>query len=1317
MDDPRQSIFQVIGPNGQCAGMGFAVSEEVVITCRHVVERACAVVGETVRLRCEADLRSKQFGLIDATVKFLASNHDIAFLEFQPEFKNRFPPMQFAMAENLDGLPVCSHGRPGDSSQEVIEPNARLDARVWSKDGKALWQISSTKITPGFSGAPLWLKDKQYVVGMITSIMAPDEYLRMQEVCYAIPSEDLINLNESVQKYQSQFRNPSFIELTNRKKREDLQIERNAYFTGRVEECSTLTRKILDERCQVVVLQGVGGIGKTACVMAVVEKIRNEFEFVFGRKLVIDASADNFVERAIQYVSENRITKFEELNWPQKCEKLLSFLQEKRCLLIIDNFESLMDVGLTTKHNQEELAKFNDLITRIALGSHQSCLLITSREHIDQIRKMDGQNSIVFTKTIKGIDSESIHDILENKNNEFAWTPEICQKITNQFNGHPLFIMLIAPYLVLTPGGEIKIQGNDKTALFNLEDFKEIKQIMEWSFNRISKMEQDILLWMAIEREAVNASKIKEDFLHKPSSIEIQNALLRLYEKYSLIIKSGDSFIEQNVVLEFVTAKIVEKVFHELISGNYDWFNGFSLEQATAKEYIRISQIHQIIEPVLEILTKEVGEENLFPFLDQVLQVIKQQKKYSNGYAAGNLFNILTHLKSRLLEYDFSDLVIREAYLTGTRLIRFNFQNATFDRCKFANTFGWVISAAYHPSGQQIVVGDNSGVITCWDLDKDKLVWWKDGHHAQWVQNVFYSHDGTKIFSGGEDNDLRVWNPDDGALLEEYSFKKAISTLAISEDDHMLAAGFDDGKIKLVDLQQHKILNHKLKHKDRVYSVCFHPNGKNLLSGCADNSLYVWNLEDDSFINIGGELHSEGISCIKFNNSGTLFASSDFKDTFIIWDSERFTPIQVTRGSNRGNEKGHETMVYAVTFNCNDTLMASGSLDRTLKIWDTSTWECKKTLVGHRDGARTVQFHPHNPYLLLSAGSDQTVRQWNIETQEVINLVRGYKGNVVCIAMSPEQKYFASSSNDHSIRIWDVEKEKETIFLEEQAAYIPCVTYSPDGKLLASCCYDGTVVIWNTETGKVHRTFRNRSGIGLNWVQFSPNGKEILGSDDIGIISIWSVKDEMLLRELHYHKSVVYSFKFIPGKNLLASVGDDGRLFVYDFDRQKVVCKTPKDKDGLSSIGCSLDGKYLAIGGFGPNVEIWDSVTWKRLHTLPSNDVCTMGLAFSPDAKLLAGACGDKQVRIWDVATGKCEKVLSGHQDWVENVLFTQDGQYLYSVSDDETIRKWNVETGDYASILIPERIYEGSDFSDVKGLTNAQLRILQEKLGAIGNG
>ncbi|KAJ7385113.1 p21-activated protein kinase-interacting protein 1-like protein [Desmophyllum pertusum] len=115
----------------------------------------------------------------------------------------------------------------------------------------------------------------------------------------------------------------------------------------------------------------------------------------------------------------------------------------------------------------------------------------------------------------------------------------------------------------------------------------------------------------------------------------------------------------------------------------------------------------------------------------------------------------------------------------------------------------------------------------------------------------------------------------------------------------------------------------------------------------------------------------EHAGCIKCAaNSGQFLATGSSDETIRLYNLKDHREL--------GALMQHEGTITCLAFH-NNTHMLSASEDRTICVWECRTWECLKTLKGHRGHVNSISVHPSGR-LALSVSKDKTLRTWNLVT-------------------------------------------------------------------------------------------------------------------------------------------------------------------------------------------------------------------------------------------------------------------------------------------------------------------------------------------------
>lgn len=1076
-------------------------------------------------------------------------------------------------------------------------------------------------------------------------------------------------------------------------------------FYNRTEELATLQQWILNDGCRLVVLQGMGGIGKTHLSIKLAEQIQDHFECLIWRSLLPAPPVQQLAINLIKF-----LTQGEENNFPIRFEEqmsyLLQILKTKRCLLILDNLETILRSGVFAGQYQEGYEDYKTFFQRIGECNHHSCIILTTRENPQEIAFMKGATLPVRSLKIEGLNLQAGQKILQLKNCFLEAETEATYKLLIEtYGGNPLALKIVSAMAMDLFNGNISEFIKHKPLIFG-----EINQVLEQQFKRLPFSEKSFLYWLIIEQEPINESDLLANFGNLPARLLIET-IQSLFHR-SLLEKKNQNFFLQPVVREYLTHKLIAEILAEIQSEELILLNQYPLLKARAKEYIKQAQIKQIIQPLLEqLFSVYKNQEKIESKFRKIIENIRNDPTLEPGYAAGNIINLLCQMQVELSGYDFSNITVWSGCLQNTKLQNVNFAGANLSHSVFAKQLTSILSVAFSPDSKLLATGDVNGEIYLWQItDGQPLINCKG--HAGWVHAIAFHPDGTILCSASSDHTIKLWDVWDGSCLRTLAgHHQRVRSIAFSPNGKLIASGGSDATIRLWDTHTGECLQVLSGHTSYVWSVAFSPDGNMIASGSEDKSIKLWDVKTGECCHTLRE-HERWVRTLAFSPDSKLITSGSGDRTLKIWDT--------STGKCLKTLTGHTQRLRSVAFSPDGKLIASGSGDHTARLWSVVDGQCLKTLHGHNSLLTSVAFSPDGT-TLVTGGEDRSVRFWEVSTGSCIDIWQGYGSWIQSVAFSPDGKTLASGSEDQTVRLWNLGVEESlnttntsssSLALTGHRGWVCSVAFSPDNRHLASGSSDYSIKLWDVKTGQCLKTFQgHRRWIGS--VAFSPDGLTLASCSGDYTVKLWDVITGNCIKTFKGHAGWLWSVQFSPDGFTLASASEDQTIKLWDIQTGKCINTLVGHTSWVQGISFSPDGKILASASCDCSIRLWDVDTGECLQILKGHISWVQSVAFSPDGNVLASGSCDQSVKLWDSSTGKCQQTIQAHQSWVWSVAFSPDGKVVASGGQDETIRIWDISTGKCLEIFRTKRPYEGMCITGAQGFTEVQRESLKF-LGAV---
>ena len=249
------------------------------------------------------------------------------------------------------------------------------------------------------------------------------------------------------------------------------------------------------------------------------------------------------------------------------------------------------------------------------------------------------------------------------------------------------------------------------------------------------------------------------------------------------------------------------------------------------------------------------------------------------------------------------------------------------------------------------------------------------------------------------------------------------------------------------------------------------------------------------------------------------------------------------------------------------------------------------------------------------------------------------------------------------------------------------VQFSQDGKWLLGSGQDSILRIWSASDFELDREINVESGK-VHHAVFSRDAKRILCGSSLGqSVLVYDSDGGGKRNQFSGVVSYFQSADLHPDGKLAAISRPSGSCEVVDLDTGKKTSFSGGPAVYSYALCFSPDGKWLAIGK-GRAVRIYDLERGEEFLLLEGHQKFIYALSFSFDSKTLVTGSLDGTARIWDLPSGKERAVLPGHSRYVSSVGMSVDDRWVITTSWDGSVRFWNARTGEF---LRKEIAHEGT--------------------------
>ena len=399
--------------------------------------------------------------------------------------------------------------------------------------------------------------------------------------------------------------------------------------------------------------------------------------------------------------------------------------------------------------------------------------------------------------------------------------------------------------------------------------------------------------------------------------------------------------------------------------------------------------------------------------------------------------------------------------------------------------------------------------------------------------------------------------------------------------------------------------------------------------------------------------------------------------------------LDAITGSSISALSGHTNVVSSLAFSLDGTLLVSGSKDKTVKLWDVQTGGDIKTFSGHGSAVSSVSISP-DCAAIASGSRDGTLYLWDVRTGKCRHTVINHDSEVTAVSFSPiDSRRLISSSVDSTVRQWDIDGNQIGPPYHEAVA-VTHVAYTLDGSRFVSC--GGTVAtVRDSESGAEVARLDGVKRI-LRCGCFSPNGRFVaLAADER--VCVWDITapEPHLVGNFVGHTEDVISIVF---SSSLVSGSQDRSVKFWQIGSALTNSAATYDKSALpapvpiESVNLFAKDGVAVTSDLSGVVKTWDIATGRCKSSFSTPVKGIRDTHLENDTLIVVwyerGVTEEGEYHIWDVVRGRLLRTVG--RSWYEpsDLRISEDGSKLF-VLDDQSIQAWSTWTGADAGRFLRE--------------------------------